>query len=114
MFKSFGIISQVLTILALLLLLGAFSNGYAEMISGRLVSTLDSHSGKATTLFAGYCENEPVVIGPSTQTITAQNFANCTKENIGEVLLGKDAVIKRVTKFKNDGKEIMADILIEK
>lgn len=114
MFKSLGVMAFVFAILTLVLLSGTFSNGYAEMISGRLVSTLDSHSGKATTFFAGYSENEPVVIGPSTETITAQNFANCTKENIGKVLLGKDAVVKRVTKFNNNGKEIMADILIEK
>jgi hypothetical protein len=114
MFKSFRVISMVLTIITLLLLLGTFSSGYAEMISGRLVSTLNSHSGKATTLFAGYAENEPVIIGPSTRTITAQNFANCTKETLGKVLLGKDAVIKRVTRFSNNGREIMADILIEK
>jgi hypothetical protein len=114
MFKSFGVITLVFAILALVLLSGTFSNGYAEMISGRLVSTLDSHSGKATVLFAGYCKAEPVIIGPSAKTITAQDFANCTKENIGKVLLGKDAVIKQVTKFKNDGREIMAEVLIEK
>jgi hypothetical protein len=114
MFKSLGVIVFVFAILTLVLLSGTFSNGYAAMISGRLVSTLDSHSGKATVLFAGYCKDEPVIIGPSTKTITAQNFANCTRENIGTLLLGKDAVIKRVTKFNNNGREIMADILIEK
>ena len=114
MFKSLGAIAFVFAILTLVLLLGASSSGYAAMISGRLVSTLDSHSGKATVLFAGYCKDEPVIIGPTTKTITAQNFANCTKENMGKVLLGKDTVIKRVTKFTNNGREIMADILIEK
>jgi hypothetical protein len=114
MFKSFGVITLVFAILALVLLSGTFSSGYAEMISGRLVSTLDSHSDKATVLFAGYYKDEPVIIGPSTKTITAQNFANCTKENMGKVLLGKDAVIKRVTKFSNNGREIMADIVMER
>jgi hypothetical protein len=114
MFKSFGVITLVFAILALVLLSGTFSDGYAEMISGRLVSTLDSESGKATVLFAGYCKDEPVIIGPSTKRIPAQNFTTCTKENIGEILLGRDAVVKQVTKFKNNGKEIMADIVIEK
>jgi len=114
MFKSLGGITLVFATLALVLLSGTFSSGYAAMISGRLVSTLDNRSGKATVLFAGYCKDEPVIIGPSTKIITARNFANCTKENIGKVLLGKDAVIKRVTKFNNNGKEIMAEVLIEK
>jgi hypothetical protein len=114
-FKKIHFIVLVLTILAFVALLsGTFSSGYAAMISGRLVSTLDSHSDKATVLFAGYYKDEPVIIGPSTKTITAQNFANCTKENMGKVLLGKDAVIKRVTKFSNNGREIMADIVMER
>jgi hypothetical protein len=114
MYKSFGLIPLVFAILALVLLSGTSSIGYAEMISGRLVSTLDSESGKATVLFAGYCKDEPVIIGPSTKTIPAQNFFNCTKENMGEILLGRDDVVKQVIKFKNNGKEIMADIVIEK
>jgi hypothetical protein len=114
MFKSFGLITLVFVVLALVLLSGTFSNGYAEMISGRLVSTLDSESGKTTVLFAGYSQDEPVIIGPSTKTIPAQNFANCTKENIGEIFLGRDAVVKQVSKFKNNGNQIMADIVIEK
>ena len=114
MFKSFGVITLVFVILALVLLSGTFSNGYAETISGRLVSALDSPSGKATVFFAGYCKDEPVIIGPYTKTINAQIFANCTKENIGTEMLGKDAVIKQVSKFKNNGREIMAEILIEK
>ena len=72
MFKSLGVITFVFAILVLVLLSGTFSNGYGGMVSGRLVSTLDSHSGKATVLFAGYCKDEPVIIGPSTKTITAQ------------------------------------------
>jgi len=114
MFKSFGIITLVFVILALLSLSGTFSNGYAETVSGRLVSTLDSQSGKATVLFAGYCEDKPVIVGPYTKTISADNFANCSKENIGAELLGEDAVIKHVSKFKNNGREIIAEILIEK
>jgi hypothetical protein len=114
MFKGFGIIALVFVILALVSLSGTFSNGYAETISGRLVSTLDSPSGRATVFFAGYCKDEPVIIGPYTKTISDQSFANCTKENIGTEFLEKDAVIKQVSKFKNNGREIMAEILIEK
>jgi hypothetical protein len=114
MFKSFNKITLVIAAFTLVLLAVTSSAGDAAMISGRLVSTLNSHSGKATTYFAGYSENEPVIIGPSTKTITAHNFASCTKENVGKVLLGENAVVKRVTKFTNTGKEIMADILIEK
>ena len=114
MFKSFGAIPLVFAILAVVLLSGTFSNGYAETISGRLVSTLDSQSEKATVLFAGYCKDDPVIIGPSTKKITAKDFAQCTKEDVGKVLLGKDAVVKQVTKFKNNGREIVAELLIEK
>ena len=114
MFKSFEKMTFVIAALTLVLLAVTFSIGDAAMVSGRLVSTLNINSGQATTFFAGYSENEPVIIGPSTKTITAQDFANCTKDNVGEVLLEENAVVKRVTKFSNNGKEIMADILIEK
>jgi len=114
MFKRFGIVTVVLVSLSLILIFGAFSDGYAETISGRLVSTLDSQSGKATVLFAGYCKDKPVIIGPYTKTISMEDFANCTKENIATALLGKEAVIKKVSKFNNNGKEIIAEVLIEK
>lgn len=114
MCKSFRIITLVFVILALVSFAGTFTIGYAETISGRLVSTLDSHSGKATVLFAGYCEDKPTILGPYTKTMSEQQFANCTKDNIGTELLGENAVIKQVSKFKNNGREIMAEILIER
>ena len=114
MFKSFQIITVVFVCLSLLMISGAFLNGHAETISGRLVSTLDSQSGKATVLFAGYCKDEPVIIGPYTKTISTQDFANCTKENIATEFFGEDTVVRKVSKFNNNGKEIIAEVLIER
>jgi hypothetical protein len=114
MLKGFGIIIGVLVSLSLILFPGFCSNGYAETISGRLVSTLDSNSGEATVLFAGYCQDKPVIIGPYTKKISTHDFAHCTKENIATELLGDDTVVKKVSKFNNNGKEIMAEILLER
>lgn len=115
MFKKIQFIVLVLTILAVVALLsGTFSYGYAETISGRLVSTFDSQTGKATLFFAGYSKDQPVVIGPSTKPVTAEFFAGCTKDNIGQMFSEQDVVITRVTKFKNNGREIVAEIVMQR
>ena len=79
---------SVLMVLFIVVML-SFSAGYAETISGRLVSTFDSQTGKATIFFAGYSKDQPVVIGPSTTSKTAQSFTAFTKDNIGQLFSKK-------------------------
>lgn len=115
MYKKYHFIVTVLAVLAVLVLLsGNFSSTYAEMISGRLVSTFDSQNGEATIFFAGYCKDEPVVIGPSKRAATAQFFASCTKDNMGQMFSEEKAVIKKVTKFSNNGRQIVAEVVMER
>jgi hypothetical protein len=113
MSRKIHFVVSVLTVLAVVLMF-CFSAGYAETISGRLVSTFDSQTGKATTFFAGYSKDQPVVIGPSTMAETAKSFTACTRDNVGQLFAAQDIVIKRVTKFSNNGREIMAEIVMER
>ena len=113
MSRKIHCIVSLLTILIVVVLLSS-SAGYAETISGRLVSTFDVQTGKATIFFAGYSKDQPVVIGPSTKIETAQSFTACTRDNIGQLFAAQNIIIKRVTKFRNNGREIMAEIVMER
>jgi hypothetical protein len=94
--------------------LAVCSTVYAETIMGRFVSVYDNQTGKATTVLSGYCLNDPVVIGPSTNKMSEKKFTSCTKDNIADNFLEKDITLKRVTKFANSGKEIVADVVIDR
>ena len=115
MYKKIHFPVLILTVLVVAVMLsGNFAAGYAETISGRLVSTFDNQTGKATLFFAGYCKDEPVIIGPSTKASTTKFFAGCTRDNIGQMFSEQNVVIKRVTKFKNNGREIVAEVVMER
>jgi hypothetical protein len=86
----------------------------AETIMGRFISVYDSNTSSATTVLAGYCEDDPVVIGPSISKISNEKFTSCTKDDIDDNFLEKDITLKRVTKFANNGKEIVADVVIDR
>ena len=83
-----------------------------SMISGRLAATYDSKTATLTAMVAGYCEGQPVTIGPVTWAVGEREFEGMQAEDIGKKLCGDDYSIKKVTKSVNNGKEIVADVLI--
>ena len=85
----------------------------AETINGRLVSVYNDHTGEATTFIAGYCQGSPVVIGPKTKQLFRNVFSTCTEKNMDSILIGEGFIIKRVTKFSNNGKEIVAEVILD-
>ena len=79
---------------------------------GTLSATLDNQNKTVTAMFVGYCEGDPVIIGPSTWTISSEEFAGSSAEEIGNKLCGRDSSVKKVTKSTNTGKEIVAEIVV--
>ncbi len=84
----------------------------ASLISGRLAAKYDSKSDTVTAMIAGYCEGQPVTIGPSSWAVSEKDFANITAEEVGKNLCGDGMVLKKVTKSVNNGQEIVADVVI--
>ena len=81
-------------------------------ISGRLAATYDSKSGTITAMVAGYCEGNPVTLGPSTWAASEKEFSKLKAEDVGKTLCGDGLSLKKVTKSVNNGKEIVADVII--
>jgi hypothetical protein len=73
---------------------------------------MDNQNKTVTAMFVGYCDGEPVIIGPSTWTISSEEFSSASAEEIGNKLCGKDNSVKKVTKTTNTGKEIVAEIVV--
>jgi hypothetical protein len=84
----------------------------SSMISGRLAATYDSRSGTVTAMVAGYCEGNPVTLGPLTWAASEKEFSKLKAEDIGKTLCGDGLSIKKVTKSVHNGKEIVADVII--
>jgi hypothetical protein len=92
---------------------GIVSAGQDEKaMVGTLSATMDRQSSTVTAMFVGYCEGEPVIIGPSTWAITGEEFSEASPEVIGNRLCGKDNSVKKVTKATNTGKDMVAEIVI--
>lgn len=115
MSKSGGkviVISIMCILLSLMITSVAFSGSSSSEISGRMAVIYDQQSGTATGMVAGYCQGEPVAIGPTTVRMNQQDFSNATAEDIGKIICGVVYSIKRVTKSKNNGKDIIADVVL--
>jgi hypothetical protein len=87
---------------------------YAEQssISGTLSAKLDEKAGTVTAMFVGYCQGDPVMIGPMTWKSSAQEFTRESLNEIGDKLCGSNNSIKKVTRTVNTGKEIVAEIVV--
>lgn len=107
------VLFAVLSILAAALVT-VYADSSSTTISGRLAAKYDSSNETVTAMVAGYCEGEPVTIGPSTWKIAGGEFSQMKAEDIGKTLCGKNLFLKKVTKSANNGKEIVADVVIEK
>jgi len=119
MSKKFGVKTLLFTVLvSIAMILAVTLNAYADsstsIISGRLAAIYDSKSGTVTAMVAGYCEGQPVTIGPSTWSVAEREFANMKAEDIAKTLCGENHTLQRVTKSTNNGKEIVADVIIAK
>ena len=83
-------------------------------ISGRLAATYDNKTETVTAMVAGYCESQPVTIGPRTWTMTKRDFSHAKAEDIANILCGGDHNIRKVTKSSKSATEIVADVLIDR
>ena len=105
-----------LFITAVVLLMAAACSVSAEQnekaMVGTLSATIDRQSNTVTAMFVGYCEGEPVIIGPSTWAITGEEFSNASPEDIGNKLCGKNNSVRKVTKATNTGKDMVAEVVI--
>jgi hypothetical protein len=109
-------------VLAVLLLAGVFflsafevsADPSASAISGRLAATFNKETGTVTALVAGYCEGKPVMIGPQTWAMAEREFSSLNAEDIGKVLCGNQLAITKVVKSSNDGKAIVAEVVLTK
>jgi hypothetical protein len=91
----------------------AYAETPEKTMVGTLSAQLDSEKGTVTGMFVGYSKGEPVIIGPSTWEATEADFLKVKPEDITQKLCGQDHNLKKVTKFSNTGKEIVAEIVIE-
>lgn len=92
----------------------AYAASSASIVSGRLGATYDNKTGNVTAMVAGYCEGKAVTVGPITWAVTQEQFSNLKTEDVAKIVCGKDFTLQKVTKSKNSGKEIVADVLIVK
>ncbi|MFZ3137999.1 MAG: hypothetical protein WA126_11490 [Thermodesulfovibrionales bacterium] len=116
MFKHVG--CRVLVLSVLFILTAAFSAYAADpstsLISGRLAATYDNKAGTVTAMVAGYCESQPVTIGPVTWAMTEQEFSNADAENIAQTICGKDHSLRKVVKTSRNGRDMIAEVIIDR
>jgi hypothetical protein len=110
--RKFILISLVCVLLSLTITSGAFGGSSSYQISGRMAVSYDQITGIATGMVAGYCEGEPVTIGPATLKMNQKEFSNTKAEDMGKNICGDDYIIKRVTRSSNNGKEMVADVVL--
>jgi hypothetical protein len=106
------LISLMCILLSLTITSGAFGESSSSDISGRLAVNYDQATGTATGMVAGYCQGEPVTIGPATLKMNQKEFSNTKAEDIGKSICGDGYSIRRVTSSKNNGKEMVADVVL--
>lgn len=92
----------------------AYAGSSVSTVSGRLGATYDTKTGNVTAMVAGYCEGKAVTLGPVTWVLTQEQFSNLKAEDVAKVVCGKDFSLKKITKSANNGKEIVADVLVMK
>ncbi len=92
----------------------AYAASSVSIVSGRLGATYDIETGNVTAMVAGYCEGKAVTLGPVTWAIAQGQFSNLKAEDVAKVVCGKDFTLEKLTKSANNGKEMVADVLITK
>jgi hypothetical protein len=90
----------------------AYADSSGSVISGRLAATFDAKTGTVTAMVAGYCGGEAVTLGPMTWQSTEKAFSELKAEEVGKTLCGKSHDIKRILKSANNGKEIVAEVVL--
>lgn len=83
-----------------------------KIMVGTLSATLDEKNNTVTAMFVGYCEGEPVIIGPSTWSSSVDDFSNASIEDIGNKLCGSEKSVKKVTKSTKTNKDVVAEIVV--
>jgi hypothetical protein len=111
MTKKAAVLFLILSV-TLIFAAATYADPATSMISGRLAATYDSKTATLTAMVAGYCEGQPVTIGPATWTVGEWEFESINAEDIGKKLCGNDFSVKKVTKSVKNSKEIVADVLI--
>jgi len=115
MFKYVGCRVLVLSILFILTAaLSAYADPSTSPISGRLAAIYDNKTGTVTAMVAGYCESQPVTIGPVTWAMTEQEFSHADAENIAQTICGKDHNLRKVIKSSRNGSEMIAEVIIDR
>lgn len=101
-------------ILLTISLLISFSVAQAEdkTMVGTLSATMDEKNNTVTAMFVGYCQGEPVIIGPSTWSSSIDDFSKASIEDIGNKLCGSNNSVKKVTKFTKTNKDAVAEIVV--
>ena len=102
----------ITTFLLLTAVTGIVGGQNEKPMVGTLSATMDKQSGTVTAMFVGYCEGEPVIIGPSTWSISGEEFSAASPEDIGNKLCGRDDSVKKVTKATNTGRDMVAEVVI--
>jgi hypothetical protein len=112
--SSGAVLFCILVVVALFVgsALYVYAGQTSSTISGRLAATYDSRSGTVSAMVAGYCEGNPVTLGPSTWAASEKEFSKLNAEDIGKILCGGGLSLKKVTKSVHNGKEIVADVII--
>ncbi|MEW6570923.1 MAG: hypothetical protein AB1390_07090 [Nitrospirota bacterium] len=113
-YLSRAILFAVLLFIPVMIMTGAAYADSELTAVGTLSATFDSQQGKVTAMFVGYCEGQPVIIGPATWTSTSQEFSAAAIEKICDKLLGSDQSLKKVTRTTASDKGIIAEIVIKK
>jgi len=90
----------------------ALGGSLSSEISGRMAVTYDKETGVATGMVAGYSQGDPVTIGPSTFPVGEGEFSGMKAEDAAKSICGNEFSIRRVTKSKNNGKEMVADVVL--
>ena len=92
----------------------AYADSSVSTVSGRLGAIYDDKTGNVTAMVAGYAEGKAVTLGPVTLSVAQAEFSNLKAEDIAKFVCGKDFTLKKVTKSVNNGKELVADVLLMK
>ncbi|NWF97992.1 MAG: hypothetical protein HXY52_03520 [Nitrospirae bacterium] len=101
-------------IMLTMVLLISLSIAHAEdkTMVGTLSATMDEQNNTVTAMFVGYCEGEPVIIGPTTWSSSVQEFSNASVEDIGNKLCGSSKSVKKITKSTKTNKDVVAEIVV--
>ena len=90
----------------------AYADQGSSPISGRLGASYDNKTGSVTAMVAGYCEGRVVTVGPVTWAVAEWEFSNLKAEDVAKKVCEGNYMLKKMTKSANNGKEIVADVLI--